>query len=248
VGASAYGPYSNGTDVVAGLFYSATFTFTVTVGGLFARVGNDQSAAYTSSGTYTKIFQAVTTGVSVFQVRASGSGFTGSIDNISVRAVSGVADKVQVFAGVRKLSDAAIGTVVEQSVSVFNNAGSFGLFAPIGISSPNYALATRGSASQVTSTTGNTFAAPITNILTGICDISSDIATLRVNGTQAATSSTDQGTGNYLAYPLYIGRRGGTTLPFNGRLYSLIVRFGANLTDGQITSTESWVNAKVGAY
>ena len=38
----------------------------------------------------------------------------------------------------------------------------------------------------------------------------------RANGTQVAETLTDQGTGNYLAYPLYIGRRGGATIPFNG--------------------------------
>jgi len=63
-----------------------------------------------------------------------------------------------------------------------------------------------------------------------------------------ANSATDQGTGNFLAYPIYIGRRGGTALPFNGRVYGMIVRFGANLTTDQITQTETWINGKTGAY
>jgi hypothetical protein len=84
--------------------------------------------------------------------------------------------------------------------------------------------------------------------VTQIADIAAPTNTLRVNAAQQAAVTTTQGTGNYLAYPLYIGRRGGASLPLNGRIYSLIVRFGANLTDGQITSTESWVNSKTGAY
>jgi hypothetical protein len=67
-----------------------------------------------------------------------------------------------------------------------------------------------------------------------------------VNGTQVGETLTDQGTGNFLAYPIYLGRRGGTTLPFNGQIYSLLVRFGANLSAGQITDTETWVAGKTG--
>jgi len=63
-----------------------------------------------------------------------------------------------------------------------------------------------------------------------------------------AQNTGNQGTGNFLAYPLYIGRRGGTTLPFNGQIYNMIVRFGANLDAGTITSTETFVNEKTGAY
>ena len=89
VGASAYGPFANSTAVTAGRSYQATYTITITSGGLAARVGNTQSETYTASGTYTRFFVADTTGVTAFQVRASGSGFTGSIDNISVRELPG---------------------------------------------------------------------------------------------------------------------------------------------------------------
>jgi hypothetical protein len=47
---------------------------------------------------------------------------------------------------------------------------------------------------------------------------------------------------------MYIGRRGGTTLPFNGQMYGLITRFGANLTTTAISRTESWLNNKTGAF
>jgi hypothetical protein len=89
------------------------------------------------------------------------------------------------------------------------------------------------------------YIAPITNTLTGIGNISGDTVILRINGTQAASSAADQGTGNYGNYPLYIGRRGGTTNPFNGRLYGLIVR-GAQSTTEQIVETEKWLAQKTG--
>jgi hypothetical protein len=453
--ANAYGPYSDGTSVVAGLFYFATFTLTVTSGGLLTRVGNDQSSAYTASGTYTRIFQAVTTGVTVFQVRATGAGFTGTIDNISVKLLagnhatqatsgqrptygvnpitgtrnrltyteqfdnavwtldnsgatnpvvtanfgaapdgtntadriqlnktggtfsrinqilgtlpsafytfsvwlrnnaSGIAnvgirvnndgvncavttswqrfsvtlsaagvaapaqillfdsivgndetadilawgaqvetgstatayqkvvsqyevtedgvasasylafdgvddgmvtgtitpaiDKVQVFAGVRKLSDAAIGSVAEFSANVNTNNGSMWLAAPVTNGGTNYYFTSKGTVASAGSV-ASPLAAPLTSVLTGIGDISADVSTLRVNSSQVFTSATDQGTGNYLSYPLYLGRRGGASVPYNGRIYSLIVRFGTNLTTGQITATESWVNSKTGGF
>jgi hypothetical protein len=87
--------------------------------------------------------------------------------------------------------------------------------------------------------------APTTNVLTGIGDIAADTAILRVNGSQVAQDTADQGTGNYLTYPLYIGRRAGSSLPFNGQLYSLIVRFGTNLPAATIIQTETWVGDRV---
>ena len=187
-------------------------------------------------------------------LRQDGSGkhylyFDGVDDFLVTPTIMPGTDKAQVFAGVRKLSDAAIGTVVELSTTSSTNNGSIGLFAPAtGTASlvGKYLLQTRGTSFVFFDTNG--FVAPITNVLTGLGNISGDSAILRVNGAQAASSTSDQGTGNYLAYPLYIGRRGGTTLPFNGHLYSLVLRFGSNLPIETIEQTEAWINSKTGAY
>ena len=434
--ANAYGPYSDNTSVVAGKFYRATFDVTVSSGSLLVRVGNDQSSGYASSGTFTRIFQAVSSGVTVFQSRAGSAGFTGSIDNISVRELAGnhevaindakrgiygwmpktgrrnlltyteqfdnavwskanatvtanydtdpdgsitadrfvssggsfpqifqtltltagqaytfsawvksdgtsqiaqalllegvvtaftptstwtrvsvsiassaggsrsvvvatnspVAaassfliwgaqleigstatayqrvnsqydvteagvpscyyvqadgvddayvtptitpntDKVQVFAGVRKLSDAAAAIVAEMGTTGTQN-GVFTLTAPL--SGANYYFNSRGTGDgQAISATS--FAAPITNVLTGLGDISGDTATLRINGTQVAQSTADQGTGNYLAYQAYIYGRGGTSLPFNGLDFGHAVRFGPNLDAATIARVKSLI-------
>ena len=154
-------------------------------------------------------------------------------------------DKMTVWAGVRKLSDAAIGMVTEFGVGGVNT-NQFQLTAPR-TAAANYGFVSMGSTTS-NATSSSVFAAPITNVLTGIGDISGDSAILRVNGTQAAISTSDQGTGNYGNYPLYIGRRGGTTLPFNGQLYNLIVRFGANLDESKITEVEKYLNNKTLAF
>ena len=153
-------------------------------------------------------------------------------------------DKVQVFAGVRKLSDAAIGVVAELSTTVDTNNGSLVLAAPANNATPNYYFGSKGTLLVGVNPSGQT--APVTTVLTGLGNISGDNTTLRVNGTQAAQSTADQGTGNFLAYPLYIGMRGGTSLPFNGHNYGLIVRFGANLDPSVIAQTERWMAGKTG--
>jgi hypothetical protein len=148
-------------------------------------------------------------------------------------------DKMSVFAGVRKLSDATQGLVVELTPALTNR---FTLFAPQS-AGEGYRFASGGSIP--TNTTAGAYAAPETAVLTGSAYIAGDSLQLRRNGVQIGTSSTDQGTGNYANSPLYIGRRGGTTLPFNGHIYSLIIR-GAQSTDAQITSAEQYVAGKTG--
>jgi hypothetical protein len=159
---------------------------------------------------------------------------TGSIDFTST-------DKMTVFAGVRKLSDTATGAVVEFDITT--NIGSFGLFAPYGAAA-NYSFRSQGTVQSVNTVAG--FTSPITNVITCLGDIAGDSNIFRANGVATALGS-DQGTGNFSNKILYIGRRGGTSLPFNGHLYSLIVR-GAQSSDSQIASAESYVNSKTGAY
>ncbi len=81
-------------------------------------------------------------------------------------------------------------------------------------------------------------------VLCGRGDISGDVAVLRRNGVQVATSATDQGTGNYGNAPLTIGARDTSSLYFNGRLYGLIVR-GAESSLSQIEATEAYIKQKM---
>ena len=207
--------------------------------------------AQLETGSTATAYQRVTDQWNVTQAGVPSVGylqFDGSDDWLVSPTITPGIDKAQVFAGVRKLSDAATGMLAETgAASPFATNGAFGMYAPITAGGANYAVISRGSSPAQANTAGS-FAAPITNVLTGLGDISGDSVILRVNGTQAASSTADQGTGNFAANPLYIGRRSGTSLPLNGRIYSLIVRFGANLSADTITQTETWVNSKTGAY
>lgn len=171
--------------------------------------------------------------------------FDGVDDSLITSSISFIStDKVSTFAGVRKLSDAARGMIFELSATSASNNGSFGMTAP-NAASATYAFESKGT--SLTDAVGTPFAASLTSVLSGLARISTDSNILRVNGVQADSDAGDQGTGNYGNYPLYIGRRGGSSLPFNGQLYSLII-VGKAVTATELSLTEAWVNGKTGAY
>lgn len=71
---------------------------------------------------------------------------------------------------------------------------------------------------------------------------------LRRNGATAASSVSvagPAGTGNFGNHALYIGRRGGASLPFNGRIYRIIV-IGRTLTAAERAKAEAWCAAPAG--
>ena len=151
-------------------------------------------------------------------------------------------DKMSVFAGVRKLSDAAGAILAELSASAGANNGAFYIAAPTA-ALPDFGFLSRGTAAQLV--TASPYAAPVTVVATGIGDIAGAVSAIRVNGSQVGINTTSQGTGNYGTYPLYIGSRNNTSARFNGHLYSLIIA-GTQLQSGSITATEQYVAGKTG--
>ena len=170
--------------------------------------------------------------------------FDGIDDSFSTATFNPNTNKLQIFAGVRKLSDVAQGVLLETN-SVGN--GRFAFFAPNGAAANNYQFVSFGTSAAFATISSQV--APITNVISGLSDIASPFAIVRNNGVVSQTSTATQGTGNYLNNPLYIGRRGGTTLPYNGHLYGLIIRFSTtNLDAATISNTETWINGKTMAY
>jgi hypothetical protein len=192
-------------------------------------------------GSTTTPYQRVGTALDVTEAGKRSVGylsFDGIGDFMQTPTITPGTDKVQVFAGVRKLSDAARRAIAELSASIASNDGAFALMAP-NAASATFAFESKGT--SLTDAVDTGIAAPATRVLTGLGDIVDDTTTLRINGTQEDQDTGDQGTGNYLAYPLYIGARAGTSLFFNGHLYSLIVSFGPNLGATQIGNIERYV-------
>lgn len=151
-------------------------------------------------------------------------------------------DKLTVWSGLLKSSDAAQGVVAELSADISSNNGAFLLSAP-NSAAANYNWSSKGT-TQVDNTV-TTYAAPHTAVLTGIANIGAPSNILRVNGVQAGSVVTTQGTRSFESYALNIGRRNNSSLPFNGRLYGLIV-FGAAASDWQIAAAERWMAQRTG--
>lgn len=170
--------------------------------------------------------------------------FDGSDDSLLTGNINfTTTDKVTVWAGVTKLGDATTAALFELGDTSVSSA-SFSMLAPLITTPSSYSFGSYGSTSLLRATAGG-YPAPVTSVLAGQADISGDLVTLRVNGAELARNISDQGTGNYGNYPLFIGRRNNASLPFNGRLYSLIVA-GKTVSASELASTEAYVAAKTG--
>lgn len=156
-------------------------------------------------------------------------------------------DKMTVFAGVHKASDAAAGILVESSSAPNSTAGTFTVQAPVGAGLASFGIWSAGTTQRGAQVSDVTYAAPSTRVLTGVGDISGDLVVLRLNGEQFASAATDQGTGNYGNHVLYVGMRNNAILPFNGRIYQLAIK-GKALSAAEIATVESFVNSKTKAY
>ena len=247
----------NGSASINGLLSAGTgrryFYFQANTTATFVNVATQ--AASGSTITFDNISVKELPGNHAFQstsasrpvLRIDGNGkyflrFDGVDDSLSTNSISFTStDKMSVFAGVRKLSDAALGMLLETSAISDSNDGTIFVLAPGTVGTHSYAFRSKGTVSQ-NAQSGLIATAPITNTLTGLGNISGDLATLRLNGAQVAQNTGDQGTGNYGNYPLYIA-----SLPFNGQLYSMVI-VGKAVTAGELTSTEAYVNQKTGAY
>ena len=150
-------------------------------------------------------------------------------------------DKVSLFTGVRRLSDAGVSTIAEFSANSVSNTNSFYLVV---LSNSALQFNSRGSGNSAT-TSSQRFPAPAPVVISSVGDISGKVSKIRANSGGYAVNVGNQGTGNYGNYPLYIGRRGGAALPFNGHIYGLI-GIGKLVSDNEIVNIEKELAKRVG--
>jgi hypothetical protein len=212
----------------------------------------------TGSWQRVEVAQATTT-TGYFDIRLSTSGDAVDVMYPQVETGSPATafqnigtDKMTVFAGVRKLSDAAFGALTELG-NWGTNVNGFNFAAPSS-AAPNYGMSLLDTSGDYPTNRYTTYSSPITNVLQGSFDrAKTTIATQivgRINGLNVTASSTVSApiaASNFGNLPLYIGMRNNASFPFNGWLTSLIVR-GAQSTQSQIEATEAWVNGKTGAF
>lgn len=155
-------------------------------------------------------------------------------------------DEMTVIAGLRKLSDAASAMLVELSSSWAANTGAFFLHAPETGGVGTYSSGSRGTAGlNLNQRVIFNSTAPDTRVVTSTHDISGDLTVGRMDGVQQGTATGDKGAGNFGNYPLFVGRRGGTSLPFNGHLFGMIVR-GKTTSGTDLTNAETYMAGKTG--
>lgn len=174
--------------------------------------------------------------------------FDGTDDSFGTGSINfGASDKMTIVAGIRRETTTA-GILVELSSNLNSFPSAFYLTSPGGGGrSAEFraggTIVPQGADSARLTYTG--VPTPDTHVLTAIADISGDLTRLRRNGVVGADGVLDQGTGNFGNYPLYIGRRANSSIPFNGRIYQLIIRGALTSNLAQI---EQYVNLKTGAY
>lgn len=241
------GTSTAGPLVGTGAGNRVTLTFTPTAGSLTLTVSGSVTLAQLQEGSVDTAYQAVTTAYDCtetgvpdcYYLQADGSDDGMVTPTLDLTAT----DKIGVFTAVRKLSDAARAMLVERQLGGVTNAFAF---ETPSATLNSYAFLSGGTTKRSAQSAAS-YASPVTNIITGIGDISGDVAQLRINGVDAATTVTDQGTGNYGNYALYFFRRGGSTLPYNGFEYGFAL-CSTTPTAGQIAAMENYENSYVGAY
>ncbi|MFP0549292.1 hypothetical protein ACLDXX_12170 [Acinetobacter baumannii] len=208
------------------------------VGLIRDKSGRNNHAFATSSATRPILRKNATTGAYYLE-------FDGSDDFLVTSSINFTAtDKISLFAGVVKFAT-SVRILCELSADMNTNAGSFYLTAPE-TADGRYGFKSRGSGLSNAAMTALSSATSANDaaVISASGNISEDTNKIRRNA--VATSSTyELGVGNYGNYPLYIGRRAGSSLPFNGHLYSLI-GVARLSTDAETTNLEKAIAKNVG--
>lgn len=224
------------------MFQDAAGTVPVTAAGqpvglVLDKSGRGNHAYQTTSASRPLLQRNATTGAYYLA-------FDGTDDFLVTSSINFTAtDKISLFAGVRKLSDVAQ-SIIGLGSSPDTANGTFEILR--GTAGTQFGTILRGTVTSGNYITNSIYAAPVSAVLSAKLDISGSIKqSLRVNNILAGSSTVSVGTGNYGNYPLYIGRRGGTSLPFNGHLYSLI-GVARLSTDVETTNLEKAIAKNVG--
>ena len=256
--AGSFNVQFTGGSTVAGTLRSTSGTFTDIItavsGNNAFEINTDASFAGTIDNVSVKVLPA---GNHAYQ-DTSGSrpslnissglyalSFDGSDDFLRTNAVDfSATDKISVLAAARKL-DTTARMICELGPSLTTSAGSF-YFLSGQNATDGWWAASRGTAASVVGhATSSSSAAAETAVVSMNHNISGDLTAIRKNGVAGSDATADKGAGNFRNDVLYIGRRAGTSLPFNGLLYQMVVR-GALTSGGTLSNAERYLAQKSG--
>lgn len=242
-------------SLTPGRVYAVTYTYTRSAGTITPRFtgGTIVSGTVRSSPagpvTVTDYLVAVT-GNTALNFLAN-SAFLGSVDNVSVRDVT--YQTAQVFAGLRKDADPTFAVVVETSASASTTNGTLAVSAPFSTATAaTFGFTARNTAQFDTRLSG--FPAPVTSVLSGVYNLGAathgDAIQVLANNSAASVSTSGVYTqgGGFTPQRVFVGRRNGSSSPFTGRIYGLVLRFGPTPSAQTISDMNNWMNDKTGAY
>lgn len=170
--------------------------------------------------------------------------FDGVDDSYATDSFAWGSDAAQIVFGLRKNSDSAIGCLMETSDNSNNYNGTLAVFAPNATFNVGIVEFRSKGRSQAAATIYDV-ATNIPIVLTAGGKISAGTADARINGSLLKSSLTNQGTGSFGTFPLFVGRRANANFPFSGRLFGMAC-FNRILGSSEIATVESWMAAKAG--
>lgn len=154
--------------------------------------------------------------------------------------------KVSVFAAARKTSDAASAIMFEFGPVTESTIGTFGMLAPAVSGATKFDFRVRASTGSVSCQTSDVaWSAPVAVIATTQADVALLTSSLRLNGLAIAVATLSGALANFSSQQLFIGRRNGASLPFNGNMYGLIIR-GALTSPSDVSRVEKYMGTKTG--
>ena len=176
--------------------------------------------------------------------------FSGSYTQLVTPSINFTATaQMMVGVGLHVVGSASAAAAIELGADVESVNGSFLFGAPS--STADHSLYLRGT---------STIAARVDNvsdgddIITGLFDISQATKELeliprlnyvQLTGSQITWTGTTAGGGNFGNLPLFIGARSGGALPFQGKIYEIIVR-GALSNATQVYQSETFIDFNLG--
>ena len=214
------------------------------VGRVLDKSGRGNHATQSTSAARPILRQNATTGAYYLE-------FDGSDDFLVTNSIGFTAtDKVSLFAGLYT-SNSATQVIMETSQNYGVNIGAFELTISE-VTSGSYALAYRAANNTNQYSYQPLKPTPRSSVIAG--KISMGKRVINAEGgvllRENAISTGNSYVGNYIGgalgnYPLYIGRRGGTSLPFRGHIYGLI-GVGKLTSDNETTIIEKELAKRTG--
>lgn len=227
------------------MFQDAAGTIPVTgvgqpVGKVLDKSGRGNHATQTTSAKRPILQKNATTGAYYLQ-------FDGVDDFLVTNSIDlSVINKISMFSCIKKVTD--VDALIFETSANFNSNGANGAVSHSQTASKSIGFAARTNAYATVDCVDEP--APQQAVYSSVIDLaltSRQGIYFRKNGMSQTVTRYEQGdaTGNLGNYPLYIGMRGGASVPFSGQIYSMII-ISRLTTDLELKNTERAMAKSIG--